>query len=679
MSAADYIEGWAFLIATAAPVAYAALLLVRRRHGQLRGAARALAIALWMTIAWLGVHVVPLLFGVLTRGTAVGAAVLLAVCVRLLLADVGPRDPEPAPEAPRAGPLSWLLAGGGALAVATTWLGYVQQHAAEPQRSIDALTFHLSGATRFVQSGSLWVKAQFVPDQAHTYYPHFGDLTQATLMLPWHSDWAARWAMFPFLVLAAFAVAAVVRELRAPWPTAILVGTAFGAIPAVFLPALEGGLVDALMLFGFAAALLFLVRALRTGRRDELVLAGIGLGLAVGTKWYGPPIAAVTIAVWAGGLLLVRRQWRDVARDGAVLIGVTGLAGGIWLARNWILTGNPVFPAPIEPLGLTIFDAPPDVLRELGGWTIAHYATDRDVLSDYIFPAWRATWQLPGLLALGGGGLTAALLLARRRRLPGGRIAAALLVLAALAAAVYVTLPYGALGAEGAPRETRANTRYGVPALLIGIVLLGWAAGRLPRWRPLIEVGLLVATAQGLASRLDVPVREHLLGLLALVAAWLFVSLARRGRRPALAAAAAALVAVVAYGDRKQSPFFDDRYRSQSDAVVVRVLDTTPADARIGLTSRWTTKGIAPVQPLFGPRLRRSVEYVGPYVRHMRREYTDRASFDAALRRGRYDALVVGTGDATPNRPPYEDWLRDGGWREELRTDRLELWRPEPR
>ena len=97
---------------------------------------------------------------------------------------------------------------------------------------------------------------------------------------------------------------------------------------------------------------------------------------------------AVVLAVWA----LERR--RDVVRPALVLGGFLLAGAGIWFARNWVRTGNPLFPQGLPPL----FDAPPDPLRELGGFTIAHYLFDADVWRDYLWPAMRIAFGLGGAM-----------------------------------------------------------------------------------------------------------------------------------------------------------------------------------------------------------------------------------------------------------------------------------------
>ena len=90
--------------------------------------------------------------------------------------------------------------------------------------------------------------------------------------------------------------------------------------------------------------------------------------IAFGTKWYGVSSVAVLVVVWIAARLLRAREAPTPARCAtALLVGALALLGdAAWLARNLVESGNPVFPVKVAPFGVTIFDAPPDVIREPG-------------------------------------------------------------------------------------------------------------------------------------------------------------------------------------------------------------------------------------------------------------------------------------------------------------------------
>jgi hypothetical protein len=68
-------------------------------------------------------------------------------------------------------------------------------------------------------------------------------------------------------------------------------------------------------------------------------------------------------------VLLTPRAWSGLARDGArrlalhlglcVLLVVGG--AGYWLGRNWIATGNPIYPSRVRVAGITVLDGPKEI------------------------------------------------------------------------------------------------------------------------------------------------------------------------------------------------------------------------------------------------------------------------------------------------------------------------------
>ncbi|MEA2154936.1 MAG: hypothetical protein QOE11_1076, partial [Solirubrobacteraceae bacterium] len=162
-------------------------------------------------------------------------------------------------------------------------------------------------------------------------------------------------------------------------------------------------------------------------------------------------------------------------------------------------------------------------------------------------------------------------------------------------------------------------------------------------------------------------------GALAAVA-WLVWRL--RARRGVLVAAAiaAALVGLAA-GHRIEQRINDGRYLG-SDPAIDALLHAAPSGRRIGLASNWTVAGLTPIWPSFGTRIGNEVEFVGHFVDGFLTPYRAEAPFVAALRRGRYDLLVVGRGFFPPQPTPEQRWARDAGWRTIALSRRLRVLAP---
>jgi hypothetical protein len=145
-----------------------------------------------------------------------------------------------------------------------------------------------------------------------------------------------------------------------------------------------------------------------------------------------------------------------------------------------------------------------------------------------------------------------------------------------------------------------------------------------------------------------------------------------RDRALAAGAAAAALAfAVVAIaGYAVQRSFNDRRYRGLEPPLAWVRAGT---HHRVGLAGLWDVNGIYPVLPAFGPRLANQVAFVGPFERGMLTQFRSRTPFVDALRRGRYDLLVIGRAELAGTPRGEEAWARAAGYREVARSPRLVL------
>ena len=182
--------------------------------------------------------------------------------------------------------------------------------------------------------------------------------------------------------------------------------------------------------------------------------------MAVGTKSTALAMAAaLTVAVIV--LAPAGRRWAAAGWwFGAGLAG-----GGYWYLRNLIVSGNPI--PQIESLGPISL---PHLERLQSGrpdFSVAHYATDTTIWSDYFWPglhdAFGFLWPLVLAGAIGAG----LILLIRGDRLLRWLGAVVLFGLAA-----YLFTPLSAAGADGAPEAFRINLRFAIPALLAGLTLL---------------------------------------------------------------------------------------------------------------------------------------------------------------------------------------------------------------
>ena len=696
MPAGDYWAGLAFFAVTFGSCLGAAWLVVQRRLPDLDGSVRVVAWGLLATAALLVAHLVPGALSLLTREAASAAALVL-----LGAAFAVPRVPRLAPVTFPASPrpavaIDRWLAAFGVLAFGI-WIALValKQLYAEPL-GFDATSAYLPTAAHWIQEGSLWGITDWVPGFFFGATPGNGTVILLAALLPWDNDFAAHFAMYPFVALTALAIYALAREATAPPPAAALLGVMLTAAPVVVYPGLRDALLDPVLYSAFAAGLLFLLRHHRTDETSDLLLAGLALGIAFGAKFYGFTAVPIVVTVWA-----IARFWSlvpaaTVARQAAILIAPVAVFGAFWVARNWVETGNPAYPVQVEVAGVEIFDAPEDPSRARLGATLADYFDEPGVWTGELSHQFRIAVGIP-LILLGIAVIIAIALLIRRRRAAeddetDGQAVAGLVLCGTLALSYAIT-PYSATGEPGDPFIAAANVRYGIPALIVAAAVVAWASGRLGRrgltaFCGLAVIGLFDALRIGVLTPRSTVYSAFVLAAVALAVAWLVrrsrssLALPRPTRPVVLAAALAGALAVGLLGARIEDTYNHTRYRGKDQ--VLSALATAADPVRVGLAGNWSPDEPAPIYPAFGTRLQNEVEFVGGVTDGLLRRFGSREEFTAALDRLGPDVLLVGLAGPTPEdpaslragdgEPPLElTWARRAGYSDIVASDRFVL------
>jgi hypothetical protein len=705
----QYAAGVGFFLSTMGAVALAARLVLCKRTTGLRGAPRIVAYALLFTTGVLVTNLVPLALGLLTRAAVLAVALLLLVAAWLLPAAVtqsstaacgaeapgtaGATRSSPAAAVARltSASLSTLIAALAVVSATVYELARLKGLALLPLTHIDVMNFHLPGVARWIQSRSLWHIDQLFPYFFTGFYPNSGDTVTLAAVLPWRAAAFARYVDVAFFALTGVAVYALACQLGARRATAATVAAALAVVPSVSDYALEG-LPDVVLLFALSGGVLFLVRHGCTRSRSDLMLAGLGLGIALGTKWYGATSVTAVIAVWLIASLAARRGVARTAREGLLAVAIVTVAGGIWLVRNVAESGNPLYPQKIVVFGLQLFPAPNHTILSQAGFTVVNYLGDPRILDHYIVPALRTRLGLAGVLfAIGllATVVVALRALARTHWRPSldyallGVAAAAVLI-----ALLWALTPGSAFGLRNRPVLAYANVRWLAPAPLLAAALTAAVAARRGWLRLSVEVTGLAAVVDGIrkgpgVSLSSTAIAAAVLALAALLALvwWLSTRRSWRGsRRPSAVRhrTAAALVAgglaLAVAGRFDEQRFLQHRY-GPLDATIAWVEQHAAAHHRVGLAGIWDVNGISPVFPMFGPRMDNYVAYIGPLVSNQLVEYTRPGPFESAARRGRYDLLLIGRGQPPIPRAVEEHWAGSMGFVLVAASHRLALYR----
>jgi len=264
-----------------------------------------------------------------------------------------------------------------------------------PPEGWDGLGYHLPFVVRWVQQGNLDL-AGF--PGAQRYYTWNGELSSTWLALLGGSlAWAkiVQALAWPLLASAGSVLGRRLAGIRWAWPCAIAVA----GIPVVLI---QSGLpyVDVLYATFWLGAATAAAALARTGRGVHFWAFAAGFGLALGTKstlyFLAPLLVPLAVALWKARPRF-RPAWFTWAL-GLALIVVSGTGSYI---RNFMLTGNPIFPFGFSLAGVHVFKgifSSRDMPAYIERWFVP------SSWAWIIYPFWERVRQVVGYTQLNGFG-----------------------------------------------------------------------------------------------------------------------------------------------------------------------------------------------------------------------------------------------------------------------------------
>lgn len=543
--------------------------------------------------------------------------------------------------------------------------------------NFDSLWYHLPFSVEMVQSHSLTGMHYVDTVFTNWFYPQNSEVLHAVGMALTGRDYPSLFLNYGWLAIVFLAAWCIGRPYGRG---SLCVAAAAILMEAHVLVVREpaAGKNDLMAAALLLAAVAILVTIWNQRREDgakvgggsvpvgwALAAAGLAVGLAAGTKVTALAMAAaLSVAVLV--LAPAGRRW---AAAGWWFVPAL-LGGGYWYLRNLVVAGNPL-PA-VESLGPISLPHPEQLQIARPDFSIAHYATDTGVWSEYFAPGLHDGFGALWPLVLGGVILAALVALVWGR----DRVVRAIGAVVLFGFFAYLFTPLSAAGAEGAPEAFRINIRYLYGALLAGLVLVplprAFDQGRRRWWLlgGLVLVLVLTDRADTVARDPDRAFALLAVALIVLVPAALLFARARGASRAAVAGGCVALaLAIVAAGYPVQRDYLDQRFRNQVVAESIPGMNLDFAyrwargieHARIGLAG--TAAGFARYG-FYGTELSNRVVYLGEKGPHgaFNAIPTCRA-FRAAVDAAGLDYLVTApflnfTDPDEPISSPEARWLR---------------------
>jgi 4-amino-4-deoxy-L-arabinose transferase-like glycosyltransferase len=653
MSLGAFLLGVVRLAAIFVPAWLAARYLRTTIAANLSGAPAVLADAMAALSALLVCGELLGLVGLFQTGPMIAALWFLALAgMGLARQDSGgsPRGAvEPAPAPVTRTPGSVFAASAGVVVVAAQWLLQSANSLGSGMLNFDTLWYHMPVAAQFARTGSVTAVQFTLADPYVAYFPSNSELLHALGIVALHGDFLSPLLNLLWLSIALLGAWCLGRRWQIE-PLTLLAGSLVVSLSVLSSTQPGEAFND---IAGLACLLAGCALALNaTEETGALILAGLALGLAAGTKLtFLVPVFALILAL---ALSAARKRKVQVL---LALAGPAALTGGWWYLRNVIAVGNPVgLGLHLGPLRLP---GPSSVLGEAQSQSIVSELGHLSLWSSRFLPgldhALGPLWPLVIVLYLFG--VVGGLLGVRDRRV---RVLA---LVAGLAGISYLLLPTGASGIEQDTTLFEVNLRYATPALALALPLVAVVVRlRAPRLLTALGAGLLLILLVSQTEHALWPTQtaRHAALLAACGAVAVAAFLARRAlgarrertQRYRVIAAALALIAVGCLAFLAQRHYFARRY-----------LIGFSRNEPLGTIYRWSQGvsherlalyGSAEQYPLYGARDTNAVDYLGESTGDG--GYRPISSCDAwrkQLSNGRYAYVVL---TPAPTRPIPPAW-----------------------
>jgi hypothetical protein len=259
---------------------------------------------------------------------------------------------------------------------------------------IDDFGYHSMAVASWIQNGAF---RQIMP-QFMAYLPMNAELLSGWFALPYHHDAMVAMAGLVWLALAAIAAGGLVRLGGGDATASLLTAAAIMASPTVVWQTRTFSACDLAGSASLLAAIYFSRNSVKCGRIGQAAAAGLLAGFAGGAKVTFLPIAVLicSFPLWTSSAPMPRRTRLSFA---AVMSLAAVALGSLWYVRNWVETGNPLFPAQVGPFAGPLTSAEQKDIRLVGllqevPWTLRLWG---HMAWDYL------GWPFPvGLIAAAG-------------------------------------------------------------------------------------------------------------------------------------------------------------------------------------------------------------------------------------------------------------------------------------
>ena len=222
---------------------------------------------------------------------------------------------------------------------------------ANPPFGWDSLNYHFTFPVEWFKQGNLNTPITIFDDPSPTYYPINGSLFYLWLMLPFKSVFLADLGQFPFFIVAVTSVYGIAQKIGLNKTNSFYSSILFALIPN-FFKQLQIAYVDIMVGALFLACVNYLLALKKVFNLQNVLLYSLSLGLLIGTKTTALPFSILLIIPF----LVMLFQNNGRIRFVSVFLFSVLILGSFSYFRNFIQTGNPMYPLDFKLFNLHVFN-----------------------------------------------------------------------------------------------------------------------------------------------------------------------------------------------------------------------------------------------------------------------------------------------------------------------------------
>lgn len=220
----------------------------------------------------------------------------------------------------------------------------------------DNLNYHFTFPVEWLKHANLNNPITINDDLGPSYYPINGSLIYLWFILPLKNVFLADLAQAPFFLISFVALYGICRHFKINKEYSFYAASLFTITPNYFKQ-MEVAYVDVMVCAWFLAGLYFLVSFYNQKKIVNVALFAISCGMLIGTKTIALAYSLLLIALF---ILVLLKYYRVLGLKKFILylalfVILFLIFGGYGYIRNFIQTGNPVYPIDLKFLGRDVF------------------------------------------------------------------------------------------------------------------------------------------------------------------------------------------------------------------------------------------------------------------------------------------------------------------------------------